>query len=181
MNCHQTYWKENRKSELWTTSSDCTTAIKEESTNTHLTISTLLICLRITRGSYNCEPHEHSLEPWIQDCKAVDSLLCSYSCEPHEHSATMDHQRDKGEWIMDELFQLHHRNQRRFDQHTSALLHTCKSALEMRSTVTAHYLNKGNARSPFVSTKCMQQFSLQTADKTKRFEASTWIHYRLTS
>lgn len=59
MNCHQTYWKENRKSELWTNSSNCTTAIKEESTNTHLTISTLLIYLRITRCSCNCEPHEH--------------------------------------------------------------------------------------------------------------------------
>ena len=27
-------------------------------------------------------------------------------CEPHEHSPTIGHQRDKEEWIMDELFQL---------------------------------------------------------------------------
>ena len=35
----------------------------------------------------------------------------------------------------------------------------------MLSTLTTHYLNKGNTRSPFVSTKCMQQFSMQTAGK----------------
>jgi len=45
MNCHQSYREEISKSELWTKSSDMLTTakVKEDSTNIHLTFSTLLI------------------------------------------------------------------------------------------------------------------------------------------
>ena len=53
MNCHQTYWKEKRKSELWTKSSDMLTTakVKEDSTNTHLAFSTLLISFENIYGA----------------------------------------------------------------------------------------------------------------------------------
>ena len=52
MNCHQSYWKEISQNELWTKSSDMLTAakVKEDSTNTHLTFSTLLISFKNIYG-----------------------------------------------------------------------------------------------------------------------------------
>ena len=160
MNCHQTYWKENRKSELWTTSSNCTTAIKEESTNTHLTISTLLIYLRITRSSritrQGTVNHMNTALLWIikemrESELWTSSSNCTIAIKEDSTNTHLPHSK-----LVNRLYKCWARWQH----------------ITWTKETHDHHLCQRNA--------CNSSLSADSRQK-KRFEASTWIHYRLTS